>query len=143
MSNTDSLPTLRLHTFFASSCAQRLWIALSLKKLPYESVAVNLGQEENNGEAFSKFNPNQTVPCLEVIPKDGTPFTICQSLAALDYLEEDPLFKDCPRLLPLDPKKRAVVRELTQVIGIDVQPITNKRIAQMAENLGTTYEVSF
>lgn len=141
-SSPSSPPTLHLHTFFASSCAQRLWIALSLKEIKYTSIPCNLGSDDNNKPEFTAFNPNQTVPCLEIIEETGEKFSVCQSLAILDYLEEDPRFENCPRLLPRDPKGRAKVRELSHVIGIDVQPITNKRIAQMAEDLGITYEVS-
>nr|XP_045008850.1 maleylacetoacetate isomerase-like [Jaculus jaculus] len=57
------------------------------------------------------------VPALRI---DG--LIIGQSLAIIDYLEET---RPTPRLLPQDPKKRASVREISNLIASSIQPLEN------------------
>ncbi len=118
------MPTLRLHTYFRSSAAYRVRIALNLKGLSYEAVPVHLlrGGGEQHGQAFGNTNPQHLVPALEV----GSD-TLTQSLAILEYLEET---HPSPPLLPREPLERARVRALALAIACDIHPLNNLRVLQ-------------
>jgi maleylacetoacetate isomerase len=120
-------PTLSLHTFFRSSSAGRLRIALALKKLPYEPTFVNLLANEQKTPEYLKLNPSGTVPLL-VHTAHGKSVSIGQSIAALEYLEET--FPDSSPLLPPaeDAEGRAFVREIVSVVVADMQPVTSLRL---------------
>lgn len=113
---------MRLYTYFRSSAAYRVRIALNLKALPYEAVPVHLlrGGGEQLGEAFRAVNPGALLPALE---DGGT--TVTQSLAIMEYLEEQhPLVP----LLPADAAGRARVRGLAMDIACDTHPLGNLRV---------------
>lgn len=108
-----------LYSYFRSSCSWRVRIALALKNIDYETVPVNLikdGGQQFSAE-FQALNPMMQVPALKI---DGT--TIGQSLAIIEYLEET---RPTPRLLPQDPKKRAHVRMISDLIAGGIQPLQN------------------
>ncbi|CAG7940882.1 unnamed protein product [Penicillium salamii] len=128
--------TVTLHTYFRSSCSARLRIALHLKNIPFTPVYVNLLKGEQSSPAHLSINPSGTVPAL-VIQRDAQePIIITQSLAALEYLDE--AFPGGPALMPpaSDPEGRAIVRTLAQIIGCDIQPVTNLRILKRVAPLG-------
>ncbi|XP_070577370.1 maleylacetoacetate isomerase-like [Ptychodera flava] len=106
-----------LYSYFRSSCSWRVRIALALKGIEYETSAVNLLKGDQLGDQYSGTNPMQQVPTLDI---DGVRLT--QSLAILEYLEETR--PDAP-ILPKDPAKRAVVRQVSEVIASGIQPIQN------------------
>jgi maleylpyruvate isomerase len=113
---------LKLHTYFRSSAAYRVRIALNLKALPYTAVPIHLlrGGGEQHREAFDAVNPARLVPVLQ----DGA-VTLTQSLAIMEYLEEThPL----PALLPPGAPARARVRGLALSIACDVHPLNNLRV---------------
>jgi maleylacetoacetate isomerase/maleylpyruvate isomerase len=111
-----------LHTFFRSSASYRVRIALNLKAIEYDAVALHLSR--NGGEqfaaAFDALNPQHLLPVLV----DG-PVVLNQSLAILEYIDET-----CapPALLPSDPAGRARVRALSQMIACDIHPLNNLRV---------------
>ena len=111
--------TVELYTYWRSSAAYRVRIALNLKSLPYVTHAVNLVKD--GGEQFSAqyrgVNPQSRVPTLV---HDGQRFA--QSLAIIEYLDET--FPGT-RLIPKDPVDRARVRMLSQIIACDIQPMQN------------------
>jgi maleylacetoacetate isomerase len=110
---------LRLYTYWRSSAAFRVRIALALKGLDYESVPRHLLRDggEHRRADYLALNPQGLVPALE---HDGT--VITQSLAICEYLEEVfPL----PALLPSSPADRAVVRAMALVVACDVHPLNN------------------
>jgi maleylpyruvate isomerase len=111
--------TVELYTYWRSSAAYRVRIALNLKSLPYVTHAVNLVKD--GGEQFSAqyrgVNPQSRVPTLV---HDGQRFA--QSLAIIEYLDET--FPGT-RLIPKDPEGRARVRMLSQIIACDIQPLQN------------------
>jgi maleylacetoacetate isomerase len=111
---------MRLYSFFLSSAAFRVRIALNLKGVDYETVPVNLPQGEHRGAAFLDTNPQATVP---VIDDDGT--ILWQSLAIIEYL--DARFPD-PRLIPAEPVARAHVQALAQLIVCEMHPLNNLRV---------------
>lgn len=113
--------TLRLHNYFRSSTSIRLRAALNLKGLPYEYVGVHLVEGAHRAPAFRELNPQALVPALEL--DDGTVLT--QSLAIMEWLEET---HPEPPLLPQDPRARARVRALAQMIALEVHPVNNLRV---------------
>ena len=111
---------LRLHAFWRSGASWRTRIALNLKGLSYETVAVNIVSGEQNSEAFRKLNPLGLVPALET--EDGV---IVESPAIIEWLEER--YPD-PPLLPTGRADRAAVRAMANIINCDMQPLSNLRV---------------
>ena len=114
--------SLQLYTYFRSSAAYRVRIALGLKGLPVHAVPVHLrrGGGEHLQDAYRTINPSAAVPALEV---DGQVLT--QSLAIIEYLDE--VFPE-PSLLPADPLDRARVRGLALQVACDIHPLNNLRV---------------
>jgi maleylpyruvate isomerase len=113
---------MKLYTYFRSSAAYRVRIALNLKGLEYEAVPVHLLRDggEHRKEAYTNLNPSALLPALE---DNGVLMT--QSLAIIEYLEEThPMVP----LLPQDAVGRARVRALSQTIACDTHPLTNLRV---------------
>lgn len=113
---------MRLYSFFRSGTSHRLRIALNLKGLAYEQVAVDLRREEHLGDAFKAINPQQFVPVLEADER-----LMIQSPAIIEWLEER---YPTPPLLPGDAGDRAQVRALAAIVGCDIHPINNRRILE-------------
>ncbi len=114
--------TIRLHTYWRSSAAYRVRIALSLKGLAYEPVPRNLAAAEHRADAYLATNPQGLVPMLE---HDGRRLT--QSLAIIDYL--DAIAPD-PPLYPAEPGARAQVAAMAQAVACDIHPLNNLRVLQ-------------
>jgi maleylpyruvate isomerase len=126
---------MKLYTYFRSSAAYRVRIALNLKGLPYEAVPVHLlrhGGEQQTAD-YRAINPSGLVPALR---EDGE--TLTQSIAIIEYLEET---HPAVPLLPPDPLGRARVRELAQVIACDIHPLNNLRVLRyLVRTLGVSDE---
>ncbi|QMT40420.1 maleylacetoacetate isomerase [Neisseria shayeganii] len=114
-----------LYTYFRSSAAYRVRIALALKNLTYRSVPVHLLNQggEQRLPAYTALNPQQLVPAWQTA--DGA--VLAQSLAIIEYLEET---HPEPPLLPDDPLQRARVRAFAQHIACDIHPLNNTRVLQ-------------
>ncbi len=113
---------LTLYTYFRSSAAYRVRLALNLKGLPYTAVPVHLLRDggQQNHAGYRQKSPLGTVPTL-----DTGEHVLTQSLAIIEYLEEStPL----PPLLPADAAGRARVRAVAQTIACDIHPVNNLRI---------------
>jgi len=113
---------MQLYNFFRSGTSHRLRIALNLKGLDYDYVAVDLRSEEHLGAAFKALNPQGLVPALV----DGDR-VLTQSPAIIEWLEER---YPAPPLLPANIDDRARVRALAAIIGCDIHPINNRRILE-------------
>lgn len=110
----------RLYTFWRSSAAYRVRIALHLKRLPFESVAKRFAAGEHRQPDFLALNPQGLIPTLET--SQGA---LAQSLAIIEYLNE---VHPEPELLPRDAYARAQVRAMAGIIACDVHPINNLRV---------------
>lgn len=111
---------MQLFTFFRSSAAYRVRIALNFKGIAYESVPVDLRCGEQRQPAYLARNPQGLVPALE----DGGG-VLGQSLAIIEYLEET---HPEPPLLPSEPAARAQVRAMAFAIACDLHPLNNLRV---------------
>ncbi len=126
---------MRLYTYWRSSSAYRVRIALNLKGLDWTPVPVHLvrGGGEQHAADFRAVNPQGLVPVLE---DGGLPIT--ESLAIIEYLEET---RPEPALLPADAAGRARVRALALSIACGIQPVNNLRVLQyLDEPLGLDAE---
>ncbi len=117
---------LKLYTYFRSSAAYRVRIALNLKGLDHELVSVNLLKSEQNGEAYLSKNGQGLLPALET--EHGV---LAQSLAILEWLEET---QSGQALLPQDPWQKAQVRNFCYAIACDIHPIDNLRVLKYLSN---------
>jgi maleylpyruvate isomerase len=114
---------LLLYSYFRSSSAWRVRIALALKGVPFELVPVHLarGGGEQHSPSFAARNALEQVPVLEVSDANGD-FVLTQSIAILEYLEER--FPE-PPLLPKEPELRARVRQMAEIVNSGIQPFQN------------------
>ena len=113
---------MKLYNFFRSGTSHRLRIALNLKGITTEYVAVDLRVEAHLKDAFKTINPQGLVPALDT----GSEVLI-QSPAIIEWLEEQ---YPTPALLPADVKGRAHVRALAALVGCDIHPMNNRRILE-------------
>jgi maleylacetoacetate isomerase len=111
---------MKLYSYFRSSAAYRVRIALNFKGITYETVPVHLVKDggHNRRPEFRAVNPQMRIPTLEVSSGE----VLIQSLAIIEYLEE---VQPEPPLLPKDPIARAEVRGLADIIACDIHPLNN------------------
>ncbi len=117
---------LALYSYFRSSAAFRVRIALNLKGLKPEMHFVHLRKNEQHSEVYRRVNPLGLVPALV---SDGD--VIGQSLAIIEYLDE---IAPEPSLMPKDAKGKARVREIALGVACDIHPIANLRVLQYLKN---------
>ena len=123
--------SVALHTYFRSTAAWRVRIALALKGIAHDAVPVHLLRDggQQHSERYRAINPQGLVPLLT----DGDE-VIAQSLAIIEYLDET---RPEPPLLPRSAAGRARVRALAQIVACDVHPLNNLRVQQyLAARLG-------
>ncbi|WP_421863682.1 maleylacetoacetate isomerase [Motiliproteus sp.] len=122
---------MKLYSYWRSSAAYRVRIALNLKQLDYQLVPVHLLKNggEQFGEHYHRLNPQHRLPALQL--DDG--WVLTQSLAIIEYLDER--YPE-PPLLPQSAEGRAWVRSLAQLIGCDIHPLNNLRVLRYLSDWG-------
>jgi len=117
---------MQLHNFFNSSTSYRTRIALALKGVAFDYIAVNIRTGEHRDAGYvERINPSAVVPAL--VDAD---FSLGQSLSIIDWLDER---FPTPRLIPTDTGLRARVLELSYLIACDIHPINNLRVLRYLE----------
>lgn len=117
---------MTFYGYFRSSTSYRTRIAMNLKGLDYDYIAVNLAQDEQLKNEFLALNPQGLVPVLQ-----ADDLLLFQSPAILEWLEE--VYPENP-LLPKDAAGRMQVRALSAMIGCDIHPLNNRRVLQYLRN---------
>jgi maleylacetoacetate isomerase len=114
---------MKLYSYFRSSAAYRVRIALNLKGIAVEHVPVHLVKEggQHRKADYLARNPQGLVPALEL--DDGTLLT--QSMAIIEYLNA---INPSPRLIPVDLVQAAKVRAVAQIIACEIHPLNNLRV---------------
>lgn len=113
---------MKLYDYFRSTASYRVRIALKLKNISYNSVAIDLRNGEQHASNYLEINPQGLVPTL-----DENGHLIHQSLAIIEYLEEI-----CPEppLLPASPFLKAQARSMAMTVACDMHPLNNLRVLQ-------------
>ena len=117
---------MKLYSYFRSSAAYRVRIAMNLKGVDYEMTPVNLLTAEQKSDDYKQLNPEGLVPTLKT--EQGI---LTQSMAILEWLEE--LYPD-PSILPGDVWQRARARSLAYAVSCDIHPINNLRVLKYLQN---------
>ncbi len=119
---------MKLFSFWRSLATYRVRIALNLKGLvPDEVVDVNLMQGKQREASYRAVNPQMMLPALV----DGDGPVLFQSLAIMEYLDET---HPQPPLLPREPRARARVRGLAQIVACDSHPLMVPRVREYLEH---------
>lgn len=127
---------MKLYTYWRSSAAYRVRIALALKGVSYENGFVNIapGKLEQKSEAYAAVNPQMRVPSLEL--PDGS--VLGQSMAIMEWLDET--YRE-PPLLPAGREERARCRAFADLIACDIHPLNNSSVlADLKERFGADGE---
>jgi maleylpyruvate isomerase len=109
---------MKLYSYWRSSAAYRVRIALNLKGLDYEYVPVNLLERAHKSPDYLALNPAGLVPALQL--DDGRCLT--QSLAIINYLDAE--YPE-PALLPADSFERARVQSMANTVACEIHPLNN------------------
>ncbi|TQV78847.1 maleylacetoacetate isomerase [Exilibacterium tricleocarpae] len=112
---------MELYTYYRSSAAYRVRIALNLKGIAHRLVPVDLLAGEHHSDSYKAIQPQGFVPALKTERGDY----ISQSTAILEYLEAQ---YPQPPLLPADSYAAATVRSWASIIACDIHPLNNLRV---------------
>jgi maleylacetoacetate isomerase len=128
--------SLKLYSYWRSSAAFRVRIALNLKGLVYDIVPVHLTDAggQQHAASFHEINPQELIPVLV----DGVR-VIRQSMAIVEYLDE--VYDGERKILPVTARERARVRALAQIVACDIHPLNNLRVMQYLEREFNTPQV--
>lgn len=120
---------MKLYSYFRSSAAYRVRIALNIKQLAYETQPIHLVKNEQQQADYQALNPSQLVPTLVDANQ-----TLSQSISILEYLEE--AYPEVA-LLPKNIAERAKIRAFSQAIACDIHPLNNLRVLKyLQQDLG-------
>ena len=114
---------MKLFSFWRSLATYRVRIALNLKGLTPEVIEVNLLKGHQRDPKFRAVNPMMAIPALV----DGDGPALFESLAIIEYLDET---HPNPPLMPKEPKARARVRGLSQIVACDSHPLIVPRVRE-------------
>ena len=116
---------MKLYTYYRSTAAWRVRIALNLKGVTYEPAFTHLRSGQHRAPGFLSTNPQGLIPVL-----DDNGVALSQSLAIIEYLDEK--YPE-PPLLPADPVARARVRSLALAVACDMHPLNNLRVLKFLQ----------
>ena len=117
---------MKLYSYFRSSAAYRVRIALNLKKIDHELAIVNLLKSEQLEKGYLTLNPQGLLPALET--DEGV---LGQSLAILEWLDET--YPQSP-LISGSAWQKAQIRNLSFAIACDIHPVNNLRVLKYLSN---------
>ena len=117
---------MKLYTYWRSSAAYRVRIALNLKEIECDMVPVHLAEGQQHEVSYKGQNPQGLLPALE---HNGQ--LLVQSMAIIEYLDT---IRPEPRLLPQDPLRRARVAGMAQAVACEVHPLNNLRVQNYLKN---------
>ena len=128
--------SIKLYSYWRSSAAFRVRIALNLKGLVYDIMPVHLTDAggQQHAASFRELNPQELIPVLV----DGVR-VIRQSMAIIEYLDE--VYDGERKILPATARERARVRALAQIVACDIHPLNNLRVMQYLEREFNTPQV--
>ncbi len=124
---------MALYSYWRSSAAWRVRIALAWHGVSYEYRAVDLvAGAQRSASYVAEVHPGGLVPALMVAPPgSGNAMVLTQSLAIIDYIEERWCSGENMRLVPRgSPGERARVLEVALSIACDTHPMQNLRVLQ-------------
>lgn len=126
------MPRYTLYSYFRSSASWRVRSALALKGVPYTYAPIHLleGGGQQFGATYRALNPMSELPALAIHEGDHLVAVLAQSVAILEYLEEQ---HPEPALLPPDPIGRARVRQLVECVNSSIQPVQNLKVLLKVE----------
>jgi len=105
---------IKLYEFPPSPNCQRVKVVLEEKKLPYESIHIDLRKKEQKKPDFLKLNPNGKVPVI--VDRETV---LYESRIINEYLEDQ--YPE-PPLMPKTPARRAKIRLLIDYALTDLIP---------------------
>jgi maleylpyruvate isomerase len=120
---------MKLYGYWRSSSSHRVRIALHLKAVPFEYVAVNLLEDQQYAAEHLARSPMNKVPVLEL--DDGR--HIIESLAIIQHLDET---YPSPPLLPAEPFQRARARMISEMVNSGIQPFQNRQVGKYVRKIG-------
>ena len=120
---------MKLYSYWRSSAAYRVRIALHLKQISHEIVPVNLKTSEQCTQQWRAMNPQALVPVLETA--GGAALT--QSPAIIEWLEAT---HPEPALLPGNETEKAKVRAFALNIACEIHPLNNLRVLRYLQGTG-------
>jgi len=121
------MASLQLYSYFRSSTAYRVRIALHYKAIDFEYLPVHLlnnGGEQHSPQ-YRALNATGGVPTLV---HNGR--ALGQSRAILEYLEA---LVPQPALIPKDPFQKALMSQICDNINCEMHPLGNLRVTQYLE----------
>jgi glutathione S-transferase len=107
---------------FASPYALSVYVALCEKGLPFQTQVIDLAAGEHLEDSFARSSLTARVPTLT-----DQGFTLSESSAMDEYLDEAYPAPEYPRLYPSDMRDRARARQLQAWIRSDLMPIREER----------------
>lgn len=125
---------MKLFSYWRSSAAYRVRIALNIKGLDYELQALNMLTADHKQDDYLAINPAGLIPTLQL--DDGRCLT--QSTAILLWLEAT---YPQPALMPGDSFEQARIMGWVQTVACEIHPLNNIGVLNyLKSDMGVTPE---
>lgn len=129
-----SIKEMTLYSYYYSSASWRVRAVLALKKIPFAYETIQLLEGKQHSDDYVKINPMHQVPALKVIDNENKTHLLTQSLAIIQFLEEN---YPGNSIYPKDPVLRAKSRAIAETISGGIQPLQNlETLVRYGEPLG-------